>query len=409
MRPRQLSPVALAASCLLLLGRACPAALNFYVEPNGWPAGWYNAAVANMQTAVNIYNAYGEFNTNNSGNIYVYYNAGIPTAQAGYGPYGGSIGVGGTYPNVRVLLHESSHWLGTGTFSANWGGPHITAIIEQFEGVGARLGGDGAHYWPYGLNYDNEMSPLAERRHAAVVYALRKDFGVGSYAPPSAATSVTMTASNAVGESGFNHSWNWSDNHFPQPGTNYTTGSYVLRTPTGTPSWNFAGESLTVNGGARGGLIYNGSGTTGVVTIKNLYLDGGLVRHASGAGDLFQLAGRVVLTQTPTIDAAQGNIHISAAISGSGSLTKLGSYTLTLSSGNTYTGPTNINAGTLKLAPATPVADYSFDNVSGSLRTQRWHGRSRDEWRPRRRSNNRLGRPVWKRGQRVGRRLGQHQ
>ena len=54
-----------------------------------------------------------------NGNIYVYYNSGIPTAQSGYGGSNGSIGVGGTFPNVRVLLHESSHWLGTGTYSAN--------------------------------------------------------------------------------------------------------------------------------------------------------------------------------------------------------------------------------------------------------------------------------------------------
>lgn len=69
------------------------AGLTFNVDPTSpWPAGWYAAAVANMQTVVNEYNAYGDFTTNNSGNIYVYYNAGIPTEQSGYGAYGGSIG-----------------------------------------------------------------------------------------------------------------------------------------------------------------------------------------------------------------------------------------------------------------------------------------------------------------------------
>src|SRR5262245_42588411 len=176
-----------------------------------------------MQTVVDMHNAYGDFG---NGSIYVYYNAGIPTAQASYG---GSIGIGGTYPNVRVLLHESSHWLGTGTYSANWGGRNASALIQQFDGVSTVLNGDGAHYWPYGENYDNESSPINDARHVAMVYALRKDFGIGSTAPPSSVTSVTMTASDALGTSGFNYASGWSDGHFPQAGTTYSTGNFLLR------------------------------------------------------------------------------------------------------------------------------------------------------------------------------------
>ena len=117
---KNLQSVAIAVVLLFVPASICRGALSFYVDPgNPWPAGWYNAAVANMQTVVNMYNAYGDFG---NGSIYVYYNAGIPTAQSGYGGYGGSIGDGGTYPNVRVLLHESSHWLGTGTYSDWWTG-----------------------------------------------------------------------------------------------------------------------------------------------------------------------------------------------------------------------------------------------------------------------------------------------
>src|SRR3954454_13106951 len=170
---RRRNVAALSASILLTLGSSSRV-LTFNVDPNGWPAGWHDAAVANMQTTVNMYNAYGDFG---NGSIYVYYNAGIPTAQSGYGGSGGSIGVGGTYPNVRVLLHESSHWLGTGTYSANWSGPAATLLIQQFEGIGATLSGDSQHYWPYGENYDNESSPINDLRHVALVYALRQDFG----------------------------------------------------------------------------------------------------------------------------------------------------------------------------------------------------------------------------------------
>ncbi len=370
---KKLKIVAFVACLVFALAGVSHAALSFYVDPGSpWPAGWYNAAVSNMQTVVNMYNAYGDFG---NGSIYVYYNAGIPTAQSGYGGSGGSIGVGGTYPNVRVLLHESSHWLGTGTYSAYWSGPHASALIQQFDGVGAILNGDSQHYWPYGENYDNESSPINDLRHVAMVYALREDFGIGSTAPASSAKVVMLTASDALGTSSFNYSSNWSDTHFAQPGTTYSTGNYTLRTPldsnnpgNATPSFNFVGDSLTVNNtnGINGGLLFKGVGTNSVLTFKNLILDGGYVRHANGSGDLFQIAGKVTLSQSPTIDAAQGNIKILANIGGSGSLTKAGAYTLTLTGSGAYGGNTTISGGTLQLAPVNPVAKYTFDNVSGS-------------------------------------------
>ena len=70
--------------------------------------------MAAIQLVVNRYNAYGDFG---NANVYVYYNAGIPTAQASYN---GSIGFGGTYPNERVMAHEMAHYLGLP--SGNWGG-----------------------------------------------------------------------------------------------------------------------------------------------------------------------------------------------------------------------------------------------------------------------------------------------
>jgi autotransporter-associated beta strand protein len=364
MKPGKSKWFLAAAAFCMSFSAAVQGGLTYYVEPNNpWPSGWYDAAIANMQTVVNMYNAYGDFG---NGSIYVYYDSGIPTAQSGYGGYGGSIGDGGTYPNVRVLLHESSHWLGTGTYSANWTGPNTTALIQQFEGVGARLNGDAQHYWPYGENYDNESSSINDARHVAMVYALRKDFGIGSTAPASAAKSVTLTASDALGTSGFNYPWGWSDGHFPQAGTAYSTGNYTLRTPASGNSFNFAGDSLLVNNtnGLNGGLIYKGTGTSAVTTFKQLTVNGGYVRHANGAGDLFQLAGNVTLTSTATFDAAQGDIKILAGVGGTGSLTKVGPHILTLSGAGTYAGNTTINGGILRLEPIAPVANYTFDNVS---------------------------------------------
>ena len=187
-----------AVLALLALAIDARAALTFNVEPNGWPnAAHRDAAVASLQAVVNRYNAYGDFGNYN---IYAYYNSGIPTAQAGYLA---SIGYGGTYPNERVTLHESNHYLGSGTYAHTYDGPRAIAIMEQFEGVGARFGTDGTHFWPYGMNYDNEWSEIAAQRNIPLMYALRADWGIGPAANPAAwaATNVTLTTSDAAGES----------------------------------------------------------------------------------------------------------------------------------------------------------------------------------------------------------------
>lgn len=59
---------------------------------------------------VGIYNRYTTFR----GNVYVYYNAGIPTAQASYH---GAIGFGPntTYMWVGTAMHEICHFVGSGT------------------------------------------------------------------------------------------------------------------------------------------------------------------------------------------------------------------------------------------------------------------------------------------------------
>ena len=354
-----LAALAVGAAVVAAAGPA-GAALSFNVAPTGWPNDAHRQSAVNaIQSAVNRYNAYGDFGNYN---VHVYYNAGIPTAQANYL---GAIGFGGTYPNERVMMHEMAHYLGSGTYGTPWDGPRGEALIDQFDGLEATLNGDAQHYWPYGLNYDNEGAEINKQRHVALLYAQRADMGIGSTANPTswAATAVNLRASDPRGTSGFNHAANWSDNTFAHPNAAYSTRAFSLRTPEGYNSWTFAGNSLTVNPGGR--LLYNGWGTTGVVTFRNLTLDGGTVRHDQFPQDLFQLAGRVTLASTGTFEAANGDIKVLASIGGGGSLVKTGPRTLTLTGGNTYSGSTTISQGTLRLAPAAPVASYTFDSVSG--------------------------------------------
>lgn len=331
-----------------------------------------DAADAAMQAVVNRFNIYGDFNWGSDGWVDVYYNSGVPTAQANY--YG-AITFGGTWPNERVSQHELNHWLGSGTYW-NWGnmftnnlwtGAKVNALIQQFDGDGTVFNRSGVHFYGYGLNYDSEVvNDSILMRNVAIMYAMRQDMGNGNPNNPWSATSVTLTASDPIGTSAFN--WfgggysgtygGWSDRYFAHPGAAYSTGEYTLRTPldtynptAATPSFTFAGDSLTINNtnGINGGLLYKGVGTTGVLTINNLILSGGYVRHASSAADLFQLAGNITLIGNPTIDAAQGSIRILAPISGSGSLTLRGGFIKTLTAASTYSGGTTLVTGTLLL------------------------------------------------------------
>ncbi len=367
----------IAASIVAALAADSFAALSLNVEPNGWPNATHrNAAVTSLQAVVNRYNAYGDFGNYS---VYAYYNAGIPTAQASYL---GSIGYGGTYPNERVTQHESNHYLGSGTigewdarFNGNvWTGAKVNRLFAQFDGDGAVMLKSGVHFYPYGLNYDSEVtSDAIYMRNIAIMYAMRQDMGIGNANNPWTATNVALAASDPAGKSAFN--WfggglsnasyqGWNDKYFAHPDAAYSTGAFDIRTPEGYPSWTFQGDSLTVNAGGR--LLFNGYGTDGTVSVKKLVVDNGTIRHDQFAQDLFQLAGDLELRNSPVIDAANGSINIKSAISGTGSLSKSGGKTLTLSAANTYTGATNINAGTLRLAPASLVASYTFDNVTGS-------------------------------------------
>ena len=145
-----------------------------------WPAAKRTAIINAMNQAVAIFNANGYFMMNLTAN----YNASVPTAQASYGgwiDFGGSI-------STRVALHEFAHTQGTGTYwnwaphnsSGSWSGVHATARVRVFDGAGAVLHCDNAHFWPYGLNYDSEDSTLNRVRSVKMVSALRWDMGLVS-------------------------------------------------------------------------------------------------------------------------------------------------------------------------------------------------------------------------------------
>lgn len=344
------------------LSNRAEATLSFTIG-GSWDSEARRTAATNaMQDVVDRYNAYGNFGNHN---IYVYYDAGIPTAQANYL---GSIGFGGTWPAERVAQHETAHYLGlpSGIWSTwmsdgIWDGARGNALVRQFDGDQAILNGDGAHFWPYGLNYDSEGSEINKQRQVAMVYAMRADLGIGPSAHPSSATAVTMIASDPVGESGFNYKGQWSDGYFAHPGADYFTGNFSVRTPASDNSFTFTGDSLTVNNtNSDHGLCYNGQGTSGVVTIDGLRLDGGWVQNMSGASDLFQIDGNLSVVSDSNIRAKQGHINILANVHGDQTLTIQpadGRYVVRfLSDENTFAGDI-VNLARFELAE---TANFKF-------------------------------------------------
>lgn len=170
---------ALSALTLALLAPSLRADITYtlYFDPASSPEAQQVADSVAVVAA--FYNQHGSFNKHWS----VYYNAGIPTAEAnseGYMGYGGS-------RNERVVFHEAAHTLGMGTTTAYanliaggvWGGPYGNqAQFDTYNDFGDGLHGDGHAIWPGGFNYDNEDGYLERFWHTRILAAIRCDMGI---------------------------------------------------------------------------------------------------------------------------------------------------------------------------------------------------------------------------------------
>lgn len=147
------------------------------------------------------------------------------------------------------------------------------------------------------------------------------------------AGTVTQTAQDAAGASSFTSGTNWSNAQAPSAANDYVVGPGLrVRTPASSASFTFGGASLTIRNGfalssTNGtstadlfGLTYKGSGSSGVITVANLVLDGGSINNLSGINDIFQLAGSLTVAADSIIRAKQGAITLRAAVAGSADL-----------------------------------------------------------------------------------------
>ncbi|HXR06467.1 MAG TPA: autotransporter-associated beta strand repeat-containing protein [Candidatus Acidoferrum sp.] len=157
----------------------------------------------------------------------------------------------------------------------------------------------------------------------------------------------------------------YSDNGTTVGGTGYI--SLGSGGDTGTYIYYLNGGTLTVpqitqtGGGASGNFAFNG-GTLKPTASSATFMQ--------GLSYIFVMAGGAI------IDTTSYNITIAPALtdgsllgSGGGGLTKLGSGTLTLAGGYTYTGPTAVTGGTLALDASQSSSSSSAITVSNATLT----------------------------------------
>lgn len=173
MRVSLLTALAATISC-------ASAALTWSLEKSSNPtadeASAYSLIEAAMTAAVARHARLGDA----SKTLHVYYSPAVPTAEANYN---GDIRFGSdrSYMNERTALHEIAHTLGVGQTAAfdqlcasgNW--PTALPLLRSWDGSDAVINCGGGHFWPYGLNYDNEWSETNGDRNVLLVNAMVAD------------------------------------------------------------------------------------------------------------------------------------------------------------------------------------------------------------------------------------------
>ncbi|KAK4206836.1 hypothetical protein QBC37DRAFT_457428 [Rhypophila decipiens] len=168
-------------SLLLATAPLSSAVLTYRLQRQSNPSADQADAYARIESAMAAATSrYNRLTTRPSKSITVQYVPGVQTAD---GNFNGNIRFGSNraYMNERTALHEISHTLGigqTGQFDArckanNW--PSATRLLRSWDGQSAKINCGGGHIWPYGLNYDNEMSETNAVRHCLLVEAMLVD------------------------------------------------------------------------------------------------------------------------------------------------------------------------------------------------------------------------------------------
>lgn len=137
----------------------------------------YTKIAAAMDAAIARHDALG---STASKTLTVEYNTGVGTAD---GSSNGNMRFGSNrgYMTERTALHEIAHTMGVGTTtsfndlcaSGDW--KTALPLMKSWEGDDATISCGGGHFWPYGLNYETEMSDKNADRHVEMLNAMIVD------------------------------------------------------------------------------------------------------------------------------------------------------------------------------------------------------------------------------------------
>jgi autotransporter-associated beta strand protein len=143
----------------------------------------------------------------------------------------------------------------------------------------------------------------------------------------------TSTWSGAGGNSNFSTSGNWANTPLAANAPIVFAGTSGL-TPNNDSAANTEYAGITFNAGA-GAFVVGGNA---------IGLAGGITNNSS---NLETINIPMALQANTTVNTASGDVALGGAISGSFSLSKTGTHTLSLNSTNGFTGGTSVSAGTL--------------------------------------------------------------
>lgn len=166
---------------LWLTATLTSATLTWHLQRVSNPSADQSDAYARIQSAMDKAVArYNRLAPRASKTITAQYVPGVSTAD---GSFSGNIRFGSnrSYMNERTALHEIAHTLGVGQTAAfdrkcaanDW--PSATKLLRSWDGQSAKINCGGGHFWPYGLNYDNEWSETNAERHCLLVNAMLAD------------------------------------------------------------------------------------------------------------------------------------------------------------------------------------------------------------------------------------------
>jgi beta-glucanase (GH16 family) len=180
--------------------------LSYTINKAASPTQVELAAYARLKLAADSAVWYLENYTSAVKHVYINYNPETPTADAnseGWMRFGKNQNT----HNLRTMLHEMNHSLGTGTSSwwnnmlsdGKYQGTFANLMLKNIQDsdTAAKVNGDRMHWWPYGLNYDYEVKSSWDFVYnCLLIESMRKD-GLTKFSGPMASVQ-SITESNTA-------------------------------------------------------------------------------------------------------------------------------------------------------------------------------------------------------------------